>query len=194
MSNKITFTSKQITGIAILVALIVVLQSLGGTIVIGPVQLNFTLVPIVLGSIIFGPLIGAFLGFLCGFIVLIQVIIGSVTFYALIWANDPVVTTLTCIVKTTLAGYLSGIAYKIVSKKNQTLATFVAAAIVPIVNTGIFIIGCLLMTNSVYAMAGTQNVLIFILVSLVTFNFFVEFAINIIVSPALNSVLKIIKK
>ena len=80
------------------------------------------------------------------------------------------------------------------SKKNQTLATFIAAAIVPIVNTGLFIIGCLLMTNSVYAMAGTQNVLIFILVSLVTFNFFVEFAINIIVSPALNSVLKIIKK
>ena len=49
------------------------------------------------------------------------------------------------------------------------------------------------MTNSVYAMAGTQNVLIFICVSLVTFNFFIELAINLIVAPTLNRVLKIIK-
>ena len=193
MQNKLTFNSKQITGIAVLLALVIVLQAVGGTIVIGPVQLNFTLIPIVLGSLIFGPAVGAFLGFACGVVVLIQVIIGAVPFYALIWTNDPVVTTFTCIVKTTAAGFLSGIAYKAISKKNGVVATFVASAVVPVVNTGLFIVGCLLMTNSVYAMAGTQNVLIFILVSLVTFNFFVELAVNIIVAPALNRVIKIIK-
>ena len=73
------------------------------------------------------------------------------------------------------------------------MAIFVASAIVPVVNTALFIVGCLLMTNSVYAMAGTQNVLIFICVSLVTFNFFIELAINLIVAPTLNRVLKIIK-
>ncbi len=193
MKNKLTFSSKQITGIAVLLALIIVLQALGGTIVIGPVQLNFTLIPIVLGSIIFGPIVGALLGFACGVVVLIQVIMGAVPFYALIWANDPIVTTFTCIVKTTAAGLLSGIAYQILSKKNEIVAIFVASAIVPVVNTALFIVGCLLMTNSVYAMAGTQNVLIFICVSLVTFNFFIELAINLIVAPTLNRVLKIIK-
>ena len=59
--NKLS--AKQITGIAVLLALVIVLQSLGGTIVIGAVQLNFTLIPIVLGAILFGPLVGAFLGF-----------------------------------------------------------------------------------------------------------------------------------
>lgn len=193
MKNKLTFSSKQITGIAVLLALIIVLQALGGTIVIGPVQLNFTLIPIVLGSIIFGPIVGALLGFACGVVVLIQVIMGAVPFYALIWANDPIVTTFTCIIKTTAAGLLSGIAYQILSKKNEIVAIFVASAIVPVVNTALFIVGCLLMTNSVYAMAGTQNVLIFICVSLVTFNFFIELAINLIVAPTLNRVLKIIK-
>ncbi len=193
MEDKLTFSSKQITGIAVLMALVIVLQALGGTIVIGPVQLNFTLIPIVLGSIIFGPLVGALLGFACGVVVLIQVIMGLAPFYVIIWSNDPIVTTLTCIVKTTVAGFLSGFAYRVISKNNSVVATFVASAIVPVVNTGLFIVGCLFMTNSVYGMASGQNVLVFILVSLVTFNFFIELALNMIVAPALNRVLKIIK-
>ncbi len=193
MEDKLTFSSKQITGIAVLMALVIVLQALGGTIVIGPVQLNFTLIPIVLGSIIFGPLVGALLGFACGVVVLIQVIMGLAPFYVIIWSNDPIVTTLTCIVKTTVAGFLSGFAYRVISKNNSVVAMFVASAIVPVVNTGLFIVGCLFMTNSVYGMASGQNVLVFILVSLVTFNFFIELALNMIVAPALNRVLKIIK-
>jgi hypothetical protein len=59
------------------------------------------------------------LGFACGVVVLIQVIMGAVPFYALIWSNDPVVTTLTCIVKTTVAGLVAGIAYDIIAKKNS---------------------------------------------------------------------------
>ena len=195
MGKKLTFTSKQITGIAVLLALVIVLQALGGTIVIGPVQLNFTLIPIVLGAIIFGPIVGMLLGFACGVVVLIQVIMGAVPFYALIWSNDPVVTTLTCIVKTTVAGLVAGIAYDIIAKKNSLLATFVASALVPVINTALFIVGCLFMTDSVHAMASSEatNVLVFILVSLVTFNFFIELAINLVVSPALARVIKIIK-
>ena len=49
------------------------------------------------------------------------------------------------------------------------------------------------MTNSVYGMADGQNILIFILVSIVTFNFFIELAINLVVAPALNRVFKAIK-
>jgi uncharacterized membrane protein len=187
-------SSKQVTGIAVLLALVIVLQALGGTIVIGPVQLNFTLIPIVLGAILFGPWVGAFLGLACGIIVLIQVIMGMVPFYVLIWTNDPIATTLTCLVKTTVAGYLSGLFFQILSKKNTSVAVFVASGIVPIVNTALFVVGCLCMTNSVYTMADGKNVLAFILVSLVTFNFFIELAINLIVAPALKQVIGIVDK
>ena len=193
MEKKLAFSAKQITGIAVLMALVIVLQAVGGTVSIGVVQLNFTLIPIVLSGILFGAWIGAFTGFACGVVVLIQVIMGIVPFYTVIWMGDPIVVALTCIVKTTVAGFLGGFIYNLIAKKNKIVATFVASAVVPTVNTALFIVGCLFMTNSIYPMAQGQNVLAFILVSIVTFNFFIELAINLIVAPALNRVLKIIK-
>ncbi len=196
MKNSKPFTAKQITGIAVLLALVIVLQAALGSITIGAVTLNFTLIPIVLGGILFGSVAGAILGFACGVVVLIQVIIGGSPFYTLIWANDPVVTTLTCIVKSTVAGYLGGLFYQLIRKKQPIVALFVASAIVPIVNTGLFIVGCLFMFDSVHTMSALsgQNLLVFILVGLVTFNFFIELAINLIFAPAINRVIKIIKR
>ncbi len=192
MGNKLNLSAKQITGIAILIALVIVLQAVGGTVSIGVVQLNFTLIPIVLGGILFGAKVGALTGFVCGVVVLIQVIMGIAPFYTIIWAGDPIVVALTCLLKTTVAGFLSGLIYNSIARSNKIVATFVASAIVPIVNTTLFVIGCLFMTNSVYTMANGQNVLKFILVSIVTFNFFIELAINLVVAPTLNRVFKAI--
>lgn len=194
MEKKKTFSSKQITGIAVLLALVIVLQAALGSITIGVVQLNFTLIPIVLGAILFGPFAGAFLGFACGVVVLVQVIMGLAPFYVLIWANDPFITLLTCIVKTTVAGLVSGLLFNLLKKKNVYLALFVASGVVPVINTALFVLGCLGMTDSVYVMAGDVNVLKFILVGIVTFNFFIEFAINLIFSPALYRVIGIVDK
>jgi uncharacterized membrane protein len=194
MKRKELFSAKELTGIAVLLALVIVLQAFGGTVVIGAVQLNFTLIPIVLGAIVFGAGVGAFLGFACGVVVLVQVIMGAVPFYALIGANDPIATVLTCTVKTTAAGALAGWLYALLSKKNERAALFMASGLVPVVNTAIFIFGCLCMTNSVYGMAGGQNVLVFILVGLVTFNFFIEFAVNLLVAPALQRVIQVVVK
>ena len=194
MKRKEFFSAKRVTGMAVLLALVIVLQAFGGSIAIGAVQLNFTLIPIVLGAILYGPLVGAFLGFACGVVVLVQVVMGMSPFYVLIWTNDPIVTTLTCIVKTTVAGLVSGWLYKLLSGKNGLVAVFVASGIVPFINTALFIVGCLFMTGSVHVMAGEQNVLGFILVGLVTFNFFIELAVNLIVAPALHRVIGIMDK
>ena len=58
--KKLNLSAKTITGLAVLTALVIVLQTFGGAIVIGPVQLNFTLIPIVLGAILFGAWGGLF--------------------------------------------------------------------------------------------------------------------------------------
>ena len=188
-----SLSSKQIAGVAVLLALVIALQSFSAVIPLGTL-LNFALVPIVLGAIMFGPTMGAFLGLACGVVVLAQVIAGGSPFYVLIWSNDPIATALTCLVKTTVAGLASGYLYAWFEKKNKLVATFVAAGVVPVLNTSIFIIGCLFMTNSVYSMASGQNVLIFILVGLVGFNFFFEFAFNLFFSPALNRVIEVVEK
>ena len=164
MKKESFFSAWRVAGMGVLLALVVVLQAFGGTVSIGAVQLNFTLIPIVLGAIVFGPWIGGFLGLACGVVVLIQVIIGAVPFYALIWTNDPIATTLTCLVKTTAAGIVAGFIYEWISKKNSLVAVFVASGIVPVVNTALFIVGCLFMT-AVGGMAGEQNILAFIIYS-----------------------------
>ena len=84
MNNQRGLTTREITGTAILLALVIVLQAFGGTISIGAVQLNFTLIPIVLGAVLFGKWSGLFLGFACGVVVLIQVIMGLAPFYVVI--------------------------------------------------------------------------------------------------------------
>jgi uncharacterized membrane protein len=188
-----SFSSKQIAGLGVLLALVIALQAFSATIPLGTL-LNFALVPIVLGAITFGATAGAFLGLACGIVVLAQVIAGGSPFYVLIWTNDPIVTALTCLVKTTVAGFVAGYSYTWLEKKNKLVATFVTAGIVPVLNTALFILGCLFMTNSVYGMADGQNVLIFILVGLVGFNFFFEFAFNLLFSPAIHRVIAIVQK
>lgn len=194
------FSAKRITGMAVLLALVIVLQAFGGTISIGVVQLNFTLIPIVLGAILYGPIVGALLGFACGVVVLVQVIMGGSPFYTIIWTNTPVWAALTCIVKTTAAGLLAGFVYGWIAKKNALVATFVSAGIVPVVNTGLFIVGCLCMNDSITIFQGMLpdfagiNMFVFILVGLVTFNFFIEFALNLLVAPALHRVIGVIEK
>ncbi len=199
MNKKELFSARNLSYTAVLLALVIVLQAVGGTVSIGAVQLNFTLVPIVLGAILFGPVMGALLGFACGIVVLIQVIMGLAPFYTVIWTNSPFVTVLTCVVKTTAAGLIAGFVYRLLEKYNVYVATFVAAGLVPIINTGLFILGCLCMQGAISAFRAdlamdSMNVFLFIVVVLVTWNFFIEFAINLILAPAIARVVAVVEK
>ena len=200
MNFNTFFSAKRVTGMAVLLALVIVLQGALGTIMIGAVQLNFTLIPIVLGAILYGPAVGGILGFACGLVVLIQVMMGGSPFYMVIWTNTPFVTTLTCLVKTTVAGVVAGWLFRILSKKYTLIGVFVASATVPILNTGLFILGCLCMNDSIVLFQNMlpdfigMNPFIFILVVLVTFNFFVELTINLVLSPMLYRVIGIVDK
>ncbi|MBR2623063.1 MAG: ECF transporter S component [Clostridia bacterium] len=188
------FSAKNVTTLAILLALVVVLQAFGGSFTIGAVTLNFTLIPLVLGAIVLGPWAGAFLGFAGGAIILYQVIVAPAGFYYLIWTYSPLVTVMICLVKTTVAGALAGLAFDWMKKKNRYAAVFVASAIVPVVNTALFVLGCLCMPNTIAMMANGQNVFVYILVGLVTFNFFIELAINLLVAPGLHTVYNAVEK
>ena len=202
--NKSFFTTRNVTWIAILLALVIILQAALGTVNIGAVQLNFSLIPIVLGALLFGPWIGALLGFSSGVVVLIQVIMGLSPFYVIIWTESPFVTTMICLFKTTIAGLVAGILYNVVKGKNKHVAVFLASGIVPIINTALFIVGCLFMNGTIVTFrnsllgvmpeVGGMNAFVFILVILVTFNFFIEFAINLILAPSLHRVINVLEK
>ncbi len=193
------FSAKNIAYFSVLLALVIVLQVFASGIPVGGgATLNFSLLPIVLGAILLGPLGGLYLGLACGIVVLIQVIIltGN-AFYLAIWTNSPVITTFTCLLKTSVAGLVAGLLYRLIAKKSRLAAVFVASAAVPILNTGLFILGCLCMTGTISEFGGGltgADVLVFILVALVSFNFFIEFGINLILAPAIHRVVVVVEK
>lgn len=190
MEKRRFFTAKTVAGLALLCALAVVLQGTLGSISIGAVSLNFALIPIVLSAVLFGALGGGIVGFACGAVTLFQVIAGGAPFYVLIWEHSPVITTVLCLTKTTVAGIVAGIVFALI--KNRRVGVFVASAIVPTVNTALFILGCLAMKNTISLIAEGKNILLFILVSIVTFNFFIELLINVICAPALDEVIRVV--
>ena len=201
MKREEFFSSRRITGIAVLLALVIVLQAALGTIQIGFVQLNFSLIPIVLGALLYGAIAGGILGFANGVVVLIQVIIGGGNpFYYAIWTMTPFLAALTCLVKATAAGFLAGWLFELIAKKNVLVGVFTASAVVPVVNTTLFILGCLCMNESINEFQAMlpdfagMNIFVFILVGLVTFNFFIELAINLVVAPSLHRVIGILDK
>lgn len=197
------FSARNITFLAVLVALVVILQLWGSTIPIGTAGLNlsFVLVPVTLGAILLGPIAGLILGFVFGFVVLMTGVTGANFFTAYVLNDSPFFTTVTVLLKGMAAGFVAGILYNLIKKKNKYVAVFVAAAVVPILNTGIFILGALCMSGSLQAFASSympelsgRNIMYIIIVGLVTVNFFIELGINMICAPALHTVESVVEK
>lgn len=200
--KKQFFTAKNISYIAVLVALVVVLQVFGGYIKIAGLSLNLALVPIVLGAVLFGPFIGGMLGLICGLIVFIYGATGQEPFTFYIFGLSPVITTILCLVKTTVAGAVAGWIYRLIAKKNKIVAVFTASALVPILNTGIFAIGCFIMLDDIvgYLLVNfgidttgmSAAYIVFVIV--ITWNFFIELLTSMLLAPAVSTVTSVVEK
>ena len=193
MGRRKFFSAKRLTGIAVLLALVIVLQLLGGYFKVGATSLSFVLVPIVLGGILYGMWAGALLGFAFGFITVMFGVTGADPFTAILIQQQPVLTVLLCLVKATAAGLVSALVYKALAKKNEYVALFTAAATAPIVNTGLFIVGMLcffqdtLMAN--FVAAGT-SIYYFLFIGCAGINFLVELGINLLTAPGIYRVIR----
>lgn len=174
---------------AILTAIVVVLQFLGAFIKIGPFSISAVLVPIVIGAATCGISVGAWLGFVFGVVVLLS---GDAALF--LAANVPG-TIITVLAKGTLCGLGAGLVFKALSKKNMYLAVILAAIVCPVVNTGVFLIGCLLFfMETVTQWAGGTNVGQYMIAGLVGFNFLIEMAVNIVLSPIIVRLINIRNK
>ncbi len=188
------FSARNVTALAILLAIVVLFQTVLGSIRIGVTSFSLVLIPIVLGSILISPFAGAFLGFVFGVIVLVFGITGQDAFTNFLFANHPVLTTLTCLVKGVAAGFMPGLIYGLLNKKHGFLAVCISSASAPILNTGIFVIFAFIMSDSMSVLADGTSVVYFIMIVCVGVNFLVEFLINVLVAPSLYSVINVLNK
>lgn len=187
----------KLTTLAILVAIVILFQMLGSFIKIGATSVTLVLVPIVLGGILLGPGYGALLGLIFGGMTLWAGISGTDVFTNILFTNQPVATSLICIVKAVAAGYGAGILYKLISGKNKIVATFAAAAAAPILNTGLFILGGLFLvgdTLSANFVAEGTTLVYFVVIVCAGLNFIGELVANLALSPAIITITDVITK
>ena len=182
-----TFDTKTIVGLGLLTAIVIVLQAMAIGIRFGTFSISLVLAPIVVGAALYGWKAGAWLGFVFGVVVLFT---DAGAFLAV---NVPG-TIVTCILKGALAGLMAGVVYKLLAKKNGIVAVIAAGIVSPIMNTGIFLLGCRLFFFDTIkewaAGAGFENAGTYMITAFVGLNFVIELVINLALSSAIFAIIK----
>ena len=190
MNKKKPMETRTLTGLAIFTAIVVVLQLVAALVGhVGIFSITLVLVPMVVGAALYGPGAGAWLGFVFGVVVLLS---GDAAPFLAV--NIPG-TIITVLAKGTLAGWLSGLVYRLFQKKRTMLAVTAAALTTPVVNTGVFLLGCLAFflptIREWAAAAGFANAGSYMVLGLVGVNFLLEIALNIVLSPVILRLIRI---
>jgi len=175
---------------SILTAIVVVLQLLAQyTTFFGPFSTAVALIPIVIGAAMCGLGVGAWLGFVFSIVVLLS---GGANLFLAVDVPGTIVTVVT---KGTACGLAAAAVYLGLQKlnANRFLAVLAAAIVCPVVNTGVFMLGCMIFfmdDASVLAnMLGSSSTGIALFWALAMGNFLFELGMNIVLSPAVVRIL-----
>lgn len=186
---------RRMTGLSLLAAIIAVLTILGNFVRFGPFPITLALAPIIIGAAMYGPSAGAILGGVFGLVTLLSGIAGwdGGTVIYLIGVN-PVACILICVLKGAGAGFLAGLVYDLIAKKNSRIGVIAAGIVCPVVNTGLFIIGMLIFfTSALESWASGQGLFYYVIFGLTGVNFLVELAVNLVLSSGITAIIKYAK-
>ena len=191
MNRKIT--TKQIAVTGLLLALEIIFQIISNYLQFGPVNINISLVVIVLAAVICGPLSGAIVGFFNGLITLF-----SPSTLAIFMPVNPAATVIVCLLKCTLAGLIAGFIYKLLAKKQHLIGLIISSALVPIINTGIFSTFALLFfrpfLESVASGNNFPNIWSALILGVIGINFLIELPTTIVLSTLSGTAIVLRKK
>ena len=178
------FNTKTIVVTGLLLAIEIIFQLIGNYLQIGPANINLSLVPVVIAGIVGGPISAAILGFFNGIMALL-----SPSTIAYFMPLSPFGTALVCLLKCTIAGVVSSLVYRAI--KNKHVATPIAAALVPIINTGLFALGCFIFFKDMLFADGRDvlGAFGFVILGLIGWNFVIELPTTIVLSIATNEIL-----
>lgn len=169
--------------LALLTAIVIVLQMLGAFIRFGPFSVSLVLMPVVVGAALLGSTAGAWLGLVFGMIVLIS---GDANPFI---AINPVGAVLTVLLKGTIAGFVAGVVYQALTEKSKIAGTIAASVCCPVVNTGLFITASYLFFYDAlteWGLAeGFVNTTAYIFMAVVGINFLFELGVNVILCPVI---------
>ena len=189
-TRRKSIDTEKLVYLSVFTAFVIVLQCLASFVFPKiAVSINLSLIPVVLGAAFCNMWCGAWLGFLSGFIILFDPT--TIAFMEF----SPVATVFLVLLKGAASGLVGGIVYKIFERRNVYLAVLLAAIATPLVNTGIFFVGCLLFFYPlIETWAVGKTVVVFIVTVMIGTNFLVELGLNMLLSPTVTRLVNIKKK
>jgi uncharacterized membrane protein len=195
MGKTVSANTRRLVFMALLTAIVIVLQMLGAFVRFGPFQFALVLVPIIVGAAMFGVLAGGWLGAVFGIVVLLN---GDAAPFLAI--SIPA-TAAVVMLKGIASGVAAGLVYRVVCNmlaaraNRQALAVLAAAVVSPIANTGIFLLGCwafFMPTIAEWAVAaGFEGAGAYMVLGFVGTNFIIEFIANVALSSAIFRIVRI---
>ncbi len=201
-SYKISGKTRKLVSLAMLTAIIIVLQVVCTFIKFGPFSITLALAPIIVGAALYGVGAGAYLGAVMGAVVFVTGLVGldggmvQLMMQYNGWVGA-VFTPVLCFVKSIAAGAVAALLYKFISKKNSLVAVTVAGIAAPVVNTGLFALGILTIfwgffTNTVGAVGAVAVGILF--TGWIGVNFLVELAVNLVLAVAINRIIVLLSR
>jgi uncharacterized membrane protein len=188
---------KNLTLLATMTVLVVVFQLIGNFVPLGFNVGAFALVPIVIGAAVLGPWAGAWLGSVFGIVIIAT---GSASpFYTLVtpqWVGV-LVTVAVVILKGALAGFVSGLLYRLIAKKSTFAAILVSSVACPVVNTAVFTVASFTVFFpgiQGWAVGAGKDIVPYVFLVLIGANFFVELGICTVLSSVSERIIKIGRK
>ncbi len=190
--QKTKISTQKLVLASVMTALVIVFQLIGTfTAFFGPFSTAMALIPIVIGAAMCGVGIGGWLGFVFGMVVLLS---GGGAFFM---QYNIIGTIITVLVKGTACGLAAGISYKLLEKFNKYAAVLAASILCPIVNTGIFLVGCAVFflkdARMIAEALGSTDSGMAVFWALAMANFLIELGSNILLSPIVVRLLNIKK-
>ena len=182
---------KNLTLLALMTSLVAVFQCIGLIIPIGFNVGAFALVPIVIGAAMLGPVAGLWLGFIFGLVVIVT---GQASAF---YAFGVVQTVIVVLLKGALAGWVSGLMFKLIEKKNSLAAIITSSVLCPVVNTAVFTLASFTVFFpgiKGWATGAGKDMISFVFLTLIGANFFVELGICLIFSTVAHRIILIGKK
>ena len=185
--------TRRLVTLALLTALVVVLQAIGSLFTIGSTPISLTLVPIVIGAIILGPGAGAFLGVAFGIVVLAAGLSGRDAFTNMLLNVRPFWTFMVCLCKGALCGAVPGWIFRAL-KEHLNLGCILAALSAPVVNTGVFALFMLTVLKpgleNFAGSVGGGNLISVLFLVLIGVNFLIEMVVNAALSAGIARIVK----
>lgn len=198
MSKNSRERIRYLVRLAVLAAIVIVLQLICTFIKFGPFSITLALAPIIIGAAILGPLGGAVLGAVFGLVVILTGLMGwDGGFVLLLMEQNAFFTLALCLLKGVLAGLSAAAVYRLIAKKSSLAAVFATGAVTPVVNTGLFALGMLTLFSgflSASAAVDGRSPIALLFLGWIGINFIIELAVNLALGVGITRIIDIVQK